>query len=110
MVWRNSAMFGSYEDPRGSRPLLEVLGEERVEDRVDPLAVLEIRLSFPALADEADALAVRAGALVEGVDLELQPVVAELLEQEPLEQPRRLVGEPAAAKARMDREPLEPGD
>ena len=52
----------------------------------------------------------RARTLVEGVDLELEPVVAELGEQVPLEQARRLVGEPAAAKARVDREPLEPRD
>jgi len=48
--------------------------------------------------------------LVEGVDLHLQPVEAELLEQKPLEEPRRLVGEATAAKGGMNRETLEPRD
>src|SRR5437899_7111729 len=88
----------------------EVLRQQRVEHGVDPFAVLEVRLPLAALADEAGSLGMRTGALVEGVDLELEPVVAELLEQMTLEQSRRLVGQPTAAKARVDREPLEPGD
>ena len=42
-------------------------------------------------------------ALVEAVDLELDPVEAALVEQVPLEEPRRVVGEPAAAEARDGR-------
>ena len=70
----------------------------------------QVRLPPEPLADEAGALGVRDGALVEGVDLELEPVEAELAEQVALEQPRRLVGEPAAAEVRVDREPAEPRD
>src|SRR4051812_11035110 len=52
----------------------------------------------------------RDGALVERVDLELEAVEAELAEQVALEEPRRLVGEPAAAEVGVDREPAEPHD
>lgn len=45
------------------------------------------------------------GALVEAVDLDLQPVEAELAEHQALEGARDLVAELAAAKARIDREP-----
>jgi hypothetical protein len=49
-------------------------------------------------------------ALVEAVDLELEPVVAEVEDQVPLEQPRGLVGETTAAEVRMHRERAEVRD
>jgi hypothetical protein len=48
--------------------------------------------------------------LVEAVDLELEAVEAELEEQIPLKQLRRVVGEAAAAEVRMDGEVSEVGD
>ena len=50
------------------------------------------------------------GALVEAVDLELEPVEAELEDQEALEEARGLVGDPAPAEPRVDREPAETRD
>ena len=50
------------------------------------------------------------GALVEGVDLELEAVEPELVEQVELEQARSLVGDPAAAKVGVNRQPAEVGD
>ena len=70
----------------------------------------QVRLPPEPLADEAGALGVRDGALVEAVDLELEAVEAELAEQVALEEPRSLVGEPAAAEVGVDREPAEPRD
>ena len=54
-----------------------------------------------------DALRVLDRALVEAVDLELQPVEVELEQQVALKEPRGLVGEPAATELGMDREPAE---
>src|SRR6185312_9956720 len=88
----------------------EILRDDRVEDGVDPVAVPEVRLALPPLAHEAGALGMRAGALVEGVDLELEPVVPELLEQKLLEEPSGLVREPATPEAWMHGEVLEAGD
>ena len=48
--------------------------------------------------------------LVEAVALELEPVIAEFDQQVPLQLPRRLVGDAAAAKVRMHGEPAEIGD
>ncbi len=89
---------------------VSVIDEERVEDGVDPFAVLEVRLALGSLPDVAGALGVSAGGFVEGIDLELEPVVAELLEQERLQEPGRLVADPPAAEARERGEPLEPRD
>src|SRR5260221_7520345 len=53
------------------------------------------------LADEARPLGVRDRALVEPVDLELEPVVAEVEDQVALEQARCLVRDPPAALLRV---------
>ena len=74
---------------------LEVLGDERVEDAVDPAVAAAVRLPLDALADEARALRVPLRPLVEAVDLELDPVEAELVDQVALEaagRPRRRGG------------------
>src|SRR5581483_10345770 len=98
---------GTTED---SGRLRQILREQRVEDRVDPLAFPEIGAPLPPLPHVADPVGVGAGALVEGVDLELEPVEAELVEQEALELPRRVVRDPPAAEARVDGEALDPRD
>ena len=69
-----------------------------------------VGLAADAFAEETGSLRVRDRPLVEAVDLELEPVVAEVLEQVPLELPRRLVGDVPAAEVRMDGEATEPGD
>jgi hypothetical protein len=86
---------------------LQVAGKHRIEHRVDPAAVAQIRLALHALAHEPRALGVRNRPLVERVDLELEPVVAELVEQMTLQQPRSIVCDAAAAKCRMDGQALE---
>ena len=48
--------------------------------------------------------------LVEAVDLELDPVEAALVDQVALEEPRRVVGEPAAAEGGMDGEAADVDD
>ena len=50
------------------------------------------------------------GALVEAVDLELQPVVAEIRDEVALQSVGGIVGDPAAAIGGMDGEPFEMGD
>src|SRR5579859_3384898 len=98
MVCRNSAMPG--------RLLLrELVLQHREEHRVLPLVVFQVRLPLHALAYVADAFGVRDRTLVEPVDLQLEPVEAELAEHMPLEQPRDLVADLAAAEARVHREP-----
>ena len=66
--------------------------------------VAPVRLAAHALAHEAGALGVAHRALVEAVDLELEAVEAEVEDQVALEEPRRVVGEPAAPEVRVDRE------
>src|SRR5581483_4402803 len=87
-------------------PALEVLAHEAEEHAVVPAAVPPVRLPLDALTDEADALGVAHRPLVEAVALELEPVVAEDVEELPLEEPSGLVGQPAAAEIRVDRQPL----
>src|SRR4051812_42064389 len=96
MVCRNSAM---------RERLVEVLTRQSEEHGVDPLAVLEIRAPLDALAHVAGPLGVRDRALVEAIDLQLDPVEAEVVEQKPLEQACRLDADPPFAEARMNREP-----
>src|SRR5690349_12589997 len=92
MVCRNSAMPWR---------LVEVLLRERVEHRVDPLAVLQVRTTLHALAHVAGALGMRDRALVEGVDLQLDAMEAQLAQQEALEQLRRLDADPPLAESGM---------
>src|SRR5439155_1207155 len=67
------------------------------------------RQAADALLDEAGPLGMALGALVEAVDLELEPVEAELEDQVPLEELRRPVGQPPAAKVGMHRERAQVG-
>src|SRR4051812_41629173 len=89
---RTSASVNSVKDrlpttralprPRLAKPsVLEVLPHEAVDHTVHPLAVTVVRLPADALADEACALGVPLGALVEAVGLELQAGVARPSEQ-----------------------------
>src|SRR5439155_7418586 len=89
---------------------LEVLADQPEDDAVDPLVVAPVRLAADALLDEAGPLGMALGALVEAVDLELEPVEAELEDQVPLEELRRPVGQPPAAKVGMHRERAQVGD
>src|SRR5579862_2501160 len=96
--------------PLKRRPLGEILLEQCVENRVDPLAVLEVRPALPTLPHVAGPFGVRLGALVEGVDLELEPAKVELVEQKSLEDPRRFVRDATASEARVHGDALDPGD
>src|SRR4051794_20982741 len=96
MVCRNSAM---------RQRLLKVLGDEREQHRVHPLALLEVRAPLHALSHVPGRLGVRDRAIVEAVALELDAVEAELAEDEPLERLCTLDPDPPAAEARIDREP-----
>src|SRR6185436_15931573 len=94
-------------DGRSARRLsrrVEILLDDRVERPVDPAVPLTVRLSLDALEDVARSLRVALGALVEAVDLELEPVEAALADQVVLQEPRCLVGEPAAAEVGVDRD------
>src|SRR5436853_6959145 len=84
---------------------LEILPQQPVENAVDPVAVPPVRPPPDALAHEADPLRVAHRALVEAVDLELQPVVVEVEEEVPVEHPRRLVRQAPPAEVRVHREP-----
>src|SRR5437588_3383582 len=86
---------------------LEILPQQPVENAVDPVAVPPVRPPPDALAHEADPLRVVHRALVEAVDLELEPVVVEVEEEVSVEHPRGLVRDSPAAEARMDGEPAE---
>ena len=83
---------------------VEILLDDRVEHPVDPAVALAVRLSLDALADVAGSLGVALGALVEAVDLELDPVEAALADQVVLQEACGVVGEPAAAEVGMDRD------
>src|ERR671925_2098821 len=86
---------------------LEVLANQREEHAVDPLAMPPVRLALHSLADEAGALGVTNRPVVEAVALELEAVEAEIEQQVALEEPGRVVGEPAAAEVAVDRQPAE---
>ena len=88
----------------------QVFDREPVDDAVYPLAVTEVRAPLAALEHEPRTLGVPHGPFVEAVDLELEPVEAELLEEMALEQPRRLVSQLLAAVVGMDCEAAELGD
>src|SRR5712691_3460629 len=90
--------------------LVEIFADQAEEDAVDPLAVAPVGLAPDALAHEAGALGVADRTLVEAVALELEAVVVEVEDQVPLEQPRRLVSEPAPAEVRVEGEAAERGD
>ena len=85
--------------------VVQVLRDERVEHAVDPAVAARVRLPLHAFADEPRALRVPLRALVEAVDLQLDPMEAELADQVVLQQAGGVVGEPAAAEAGMHGEP-----
>ena len=68
-----------------------------------------VGLALHAFADAARALGVPLRALVEAVDLELEPVVAALADQVPLQEAGGVVGRRAAAEVGMDGEPAQRG-
>src|SRR6185436_20757769 len=73
-------------------PVRDVFDDESVQHAVDPLVVAPVRLAAHTLVDEAGALRMPHGPLVEAVDLHLQAVEAELVQEVALELPRRRVG------------------
>ena len=93
-----------------SRRQPEVLADERIQGAPHPPTLAAVRLSALALPHEPDALGVPHRPLVELVDLELEAVVAEVEEEVTLQLVGRLVGEPAAAKVRVDGQPAEVRD
>src|SRR6476659_6669606 len=95
---------------RSATLLREVLPQEREHDRVDPITMPEVGLALHAFPHEAGTLGVGQRPLVEGVDLELEPVVTEVQEHVPLELTCRFVGDAAPSKGRLDGETLEPRD
>ena len=78
---------------------LEVLLDEAEQHAVDPLAVPPVRLAADALAHPPRPLGVAQRALVEAVDLHLDPVEAELAKQVALERPRRVDADAPPAEA-----------
>ena len=86
---------------------LEILGDEPVQDAVDPLVVAPVGLAANTLAREAGALGVAHRALIEGVDLELDAMEAQLVQKMALELPRGLVRDPPAPEVGVDREPAQ---
>ena len=86
---------------------VKIFFQKSEHDPVHPLAVSEIRLPFDSFADEAHALRVPNGAIVEAVALELKTMEAEVVQQVPLELPRGLVRKPASAEIRVRREASE---
>src|SRR5262249_1892189 len=90
--------------------LAQLVAEQREQHRVLPLPVPVVRAPLDSLADEARPLRVRDCALVERVDLQLDPVEPELDEHVALEHARRLITGPAAAEARVDRKAPDLGD
>jgi GNAT superfamily N-acetyltransferase len=78
-------------------------GEDRHDGGVDPVVFPAQRVTQHALGHEADLLVHPAGARVEGVDLERDPVHAELLEAVADDHPRRLGAEPTVAARGAER-------
>jgi phosphoribosylformylglycinamidine synthase II len=94
-------------DPVGH---VEIFPYQRVERPIDPIAVAPVRLPTHTLEPEAGALRMPLRPLVEPVDLELEPVVAEILNEMALQVARRLVGHTLPAVVRMHCETLEVRD
>ena len=65
--------------------LVQVFANQPEENSVDPLPVAQVRLPLHAFANEAGALRVLDRALVEPVDLELEPVEVEVEQEMALE-------------------------
>src|SRR2546429_1523503 len=86
---------------------LEILAHQAVDHTVDPFVVAPVRLAAHAFAKEARTLGMLLRALVEAVDLELEPVEAEVEEQVALKELRRFIRQPAAAEVGVHRERAE---
>ena len=89
---------------------VQIITHQRVQRGVCPVTVAPIRLAAHALPCEADTLGVPLRPLVEVVDLELEPVIAELQHEVALQQARCLVGDALPSMVRMNGQPLELGD
>src|SRR6266542_1474333 len=83
---------------------LEIVRDQTVDHAVHPIAVALVGLAADALLNEPGPLGVAQGSLVEAVDLELEPVVAQLEEEVALEEARRPVREPPATEVGVDRQ------
>jgi hypothetical protein len=86
---------------------VEIISHEREERAVGPGAVTPVGPSPHALVQKADALGVSLRPFVETVDLELEPVVAEIPNEMALQQSGRVVGHALPTVVRMDCETLE---
>src|SRR5207244_6859392 len=89
---------------------LEIISHECQERAVDPAPVAPVGLTPHALPQKANALGVPLCPFVETVDLELEPVVAEIANEMALQLARRLVGDAVPAIVRMDGETFEMSD
>ncbi len=87
--------------------LVQIFADESEENAVHPLAVAPVRLPLDAFADEAGPLRMLDGALVEPVDLELEPVEVEVEQQMALKETSRVVGQAAAPEVGVHREAAE---
>jgi phosphoribosylformylglycinamidine synthase len=88
----------------------EIISHEREQRTIGPDAVSPVGLTPDAFVLETDTLRVSLRTLVEAVDLELEPVVAEILKEMALQLARRFVGHALPAVVRMDCETLEMSD
>jgi hypothetical protein len=92
------------------RRLPQLFAKEPEQNRVLPLAVTQIRLPLDALLHVPDPLRVCDRALVEAVDLQLDPVEPEVDQEVPLELAGRLVAETTTSEAGREREAAGLGD
>src|SRR6266508_2294387 len=88
----------------------QIFAQEAEQHAVYPLVVPPVGLALDSLAHESGPLGVLNRALIEAIDLELQPVIAEVEEEVALKDPRSVVGKAPPAKGRMDGEPAEVRD
>src|SRR5438094_4255990 len=91
--------------PVGAGGIGEILGDDTVEDPVGPAVAVAVGLATHTLARVPRKLRMPLSALVEAVDLELEPVEPEIDDQVALEQACRLDPDPPAAEPRIDGEP-----
>ena len=89
---------------------VQLVGDDAEQHTVDPVTMPPVRASAHSLADEAAPFSMSQRPGVEAVDLELQPVVAEIAHEVLLEQARGIVGDAPAAERRMDSQSLEVRD
>src|SRR5436853_615344 len=89
---------------------VEILADDGVHDAVDPLVAAPVRLALDALLDPARAFGMPLRAFVEAVDDHLEPVVAEVEDQQSLEEACGLVRKAASPEVAVHRQPAEACD